>query len=113
MSRPENEFAVQFIPRRAILKSLAMAPLLLRAAPLFGTSILPRGATDCRLDETFSSSDTRFLPHYPAKSPLGDVISLVNPGADEYTTEKYAAEIESILKTWGVKLVHSPREITS
>ncbi len=43
----------------------------------------------------------RFVPHYPAKSPLADVFRLVTPGSDEYITEKYAIEIEATLGGWG------------
>ncbi|HKF45974.1 MAG TPA: FG-GAP-like repeat-containing protein [Terracidiphilus sp.] len=46
-------------------------------------------------------SDARFTPHYPDRSPLADVIALVPPGSDEYITERYATEIESIFRHWG------------
>ena len=46
-------------------------------------------------------SDFRVTPHYPAKSPLNDVLRKVAPGADEYVSEKYAFEIEQLLDEWG------------
>lgn len=113
MSRPENEFAMQCIPRREFLKSLASAPLFLRAAPLFGAPFLTGATPSAWLDEGFSSSDPRFVPHYPAKSPLADVVRFVTPGSDQYITEKYAFEIESILTAWGAELLHSPVEISA
>jgi Flp pilus assembly protein TadD/peroxiredoxin len=39
------------------------------------------------------SSDFRFAPAYPARSPLDAMLRLVAPGTDRYLTEKYAAEI--------------------
>jgi tetratricopeptide (TPR) repeat protein len=37
-------------------------------------------------------------------SPLEDILRLVAPGSDDYVTEKYASEIESLLKEWGQAL---------
>lgn len=42
----------------------------------------------------------RYTPHYPARSPLDDVLRLVLPGSDEYATEGYAAEIALVLERW-------------
>ncbi|HEY3625501.1 MAG TPA: tetratricopeptide repeat protein [Terracidiphilus sp.] len=92
------------ISRRVILKDIAIAPLLLRAAPLFGLSSLgtsPQPAADF--------TDFRLTPHYPSPSPLADVLALVAPGSDAYVTEKHALEIEAILGRWGQELKSSPR----
>src|ERR1039458_3134662 len=61
----------------------------------------------------FPFSDVRLTPHYPAKSPLADVLSLVAPGSDEYITEKYAVEVETVLKKWSENLKASIRGISS
>src|SRR5258708_21940 len=116
MARPTNQGAIRPLPRRAILKGLAMAPVLFRPAPFFGESFSLRAAefpaTNPALPfPALPFSDTRFVPHYPARSPLADVISLVAPGSDEYTSEKYAVEIEEILKAWGTKLKQPPHAI--
>ncbi len=55
----------------------------------------------------FPFTDVRFKPHYPAKSSLAEVLLLVAPGSDEYATEKYAFEIESLLNQWGQSLERS------
>jgi tetratricopeptide (TPR) repeat protein/peroxiredoxin len=39
---------------------------------------------------------------------LADVLRLVAPGSDEYLTERYAVEIESLFKQWGQDLKASP-----
>ena len=49
---------------------------------------------------SFPLADFRLTPHYPAKSPLDDVLRHVIPGGDEYITEKYAFEIMRVLGEW-------------
>ena len=52
-------------------------------------------------------------PHYPAKSPLDDVLRLAAPGTDEYVTEGYAAEIMMLLEEWSRHLKADPPAIGS
>jgi tetratricopeptide (TPR) repeat protein len=101
--------ACPFFSRRAFLKSLGVAPLVLRPAPFFG-SLSPSGPDNSRSDpqSDFSFADLRLIPHYPVQSPLADVLRRVAPGSDEYITEKYALEIESILQHWGHDLTRAP-----
>ncbi len=56
----------------------------------------------------FPFADSRLSPHYPAKSPLDDVLRQVVPGTDEYVTEKYAFEIMRLLNKWSCGLKESP-----
>ena len=99
------------LSRRALLKSVGFAPLLLRPAPFWGSSILagpaPPPAGQC---QPFPYADIRFKPHYPTPSPLADVLRLVAPGSDEYGTEMYAFEIEALLDSWGSSLKASIRD---
>ncbi len=97
--------------RRTILKGLGLTPIFLRAAPLFGSSLLS-GASSLPLDP-LPFADARLIPHYPAQSPLADVFRLVPPGSDSYLTEKYAFEIEAILQRWSAGLRSSPRSHAS
>ena len=111
MSRHNNE--IRFPSRRAVLKSMGLAPLLLRPAPFHGYSFLfgpPKGLPN--RNAGFPFSDVRLTPHYPAASPLEDVLRLVAPGSDDYVTEKYAWEIESLLKQWGQALKASVRDLS-
>lgn len=89
--------------RRAFLKALGAAPLLLRAEP-FRASLSLFAQAHVR---SLPLYDVRLVPHYPTPSPLADVLRLVPPGSDEYVTEKYAIEIESVLKAWGESLKKS------
>ncbi len=56
----------------------------------------------------FSFADYRVTPHYPAKSPLDDVLRLVAPGSDEFVTERYAFEIGRLLDEWSQALKSGP-----
>ncbi|MGA9461269.1 MAG: tetratricopeptide repeat protein [Terracidiphilus sp.] len=97
--------------RRAFLKTLGSAPMVLRPAPFFGSSPLfgsPEPSTVNQISLPFA--DVRLSPHYPTLSPLAEVLRLVTPGSDEYITEKYAFEIESILKQWSRVLTNSPHD---
>ena len=111
MARPTDKIAIQSIPRRAILKGLAMAPALFRPAPFFGASSLSGAFEIHGPGDALPFSDTRFVPHYPARSPLADVLELVAPGSDEYASEKYAVDIESVLKGWAKGLKESPPQV--
>jgi len=66
--------------------------------------------TAVRSDQTppLPCSDLRLTPHYPAKSPLEDVLRLVRPGSDEYVLEKYAFEIMPLLNDWSRELRATP-----
>jgi tetratricopeptide (TPR) repeat protein len=114
MARPTNQDVIPSIPRRAILKGLAMAPVLFRPAPFFGFPTVAATSPTSNSDPAHPLfADTRFVPHYPARSPLAGIINLVAPGSDEYVSEKYAVEIESIFNGWSKALKESPRNISA
>jgi tetratricopeptide (TPR) repeat protein len=100
-----SKTSVRSVSRRAVLKDIALAPLILRAAPLFGLS--PR---EVFTDPAPGFLDTRFMPHYPSPSPLADVLRFVAPGSDAYVTERYAVEIEGALNRWGQGVKRSPHD---
>jgi Flp pilus assembly protein TadD/peroxiredoxin len=92
---PEHgSFQAQFT-RRALLKSLQCAPLLFLPAPLKCIGQIARPDSG-----SWVLGDVGFTPHYPASSPLDQMLRLVSPAADRFSTEKYAAEIESALQSW-------------
>ena len=53
-------------------------------------------------------SEHRLAAHYPARSPLDDVLKLVTPGSDAYLSEKYASELAVILASFSRQLLDSP-----
>jgi tetratricopeptide (TPR) repeat protein len=91
-----------------------MAPLLLRPSPLLGFSswFAPSVAAPGS-GAQFPFADVRLVPHYPARSPLEDVLRRIPPGSDEYVTEKYAFEIEQILWQWSDTFRASPRNLST
>jgi tetratricopeptide (TPR) repeat protein len=95
--------------RRELLKALGLAPLVLRPATFSGLSFFRPETRQSDLllapRSGFPFSEYRLTPHYPAKSPLADVLRLVTPGLDEFITEKYASEIDLLLKKWAHSLV--------
>src|SRR6266852_3023724 len=96
-------------PRRTFLRGMQWAPVLFLPAPIHAfpfPSILTETSGD-RIS-AFPFGDFRLTPHYPAKSPLDDVLSRVVPGADEYVTEKYAFEIMGLLAAWSESLKAAP-----
>ena len=102
------------ISRRALLKAMGLAPVLLTPAPLFCDSLLfgqPHYPEERRA--ALHYSDFRLTPHYPQPSPLADVLRRVAPGSDDYPTEKFAAEIEAQLRAWGQSLIASARSTES
>jgi tetratricopeptide (TPR) repeat protein/peroxiredoxin len=100
--------------RREIMRSMALAPLAFRAAPLF--SGLSFGGSPNLLvnhPSSFPFADLHLTPRYPAKPPLADITALVSPGLDRYITEKYTEEIESLLKIWSQALQASTTGLAS
>ena len=94
----------QLVSRRSLLKTLGFAPFILRSAPLFERSFL-FGQPIVQVSHTrFRSPTSASIPTTLSESPLADVLGLVTPGSDEYTTERYAVEIEARLKAWGDSL---------
>ena len=109
-SKDEN----QRLSRRNLLKSLSLAPLLLRPSPLsISPFLFAQQQRASNQIPAFPLSDIRLAPHYPAKSPLADVLGLVAPGSDEYITEKYAMEVEVLLRQWSQNLKASIRGVSS
>jgi Flp pilus assembly protein TadD/peroxiredoxin len=85
------------------------SPLLFLPAPMQVfpfPSILPGSPESTPPD--FPFADFRFTPHYPAKSPLDEILSRVVPGTDEFVTEKYAFEIMELLNEWSRGLKAAP-----
>jgi tetratricopeptide (TPR) repeat protein len=99
MARHKDEG--QGLSRRALLKGMRWAPMLFLPAPLQAHAFRAMAAeTPDDLTSTFRFADFRFTPHYPAKSPLDEVLRTVVPGSDEYVTERYAFEIARLLEEW-------------
>jgi len=84
------------------------APVLFVPAPMRALPLGAKLAAPPRGIPYFPFTDFRLTPHYPAKSPLDDVLRLVVPGTDEFVTEKYAFEIARLLNDWGQAIKAAP-----
>jgi Flp pilus assembly protein TadD/peroxiredoxin len=94
--------------RRSFFRGMRWAPLLFLPAPIQEISFPSiRREQPGNRNVTFPFADFRLTPHYPAKSPLDDVLSRVLPGSDEYVTERYAFEIMRLLNEWSQALKSS------
>src|SRR6266851_4639817 len=100
-----NKQHAQSLSRRRFLRGMRWAPALFLPAPLYGSPFpslrRPGGEVPVPF---FPFADFRITPHYPAKSPLGEVLRHVVPGRDEFVAEKYALEIARLLNDWSQAL---------
>src|SRR5712664_1070527 len=96
------------ISRRTFLRGMRWAPVLFLPAPTRAFPLGAKFAAPPRAIHPFSFADLRLTPHYPAKSPLDDVLRLVAPGSDEFVTEQYAVEIGRLLNDWSQALKAAP-----
>jgi tetratricopeptide (TPR) repeat protein/peroxiredoxin len=88
--------------RRAFVRNLGLAPFLLKAAPLFGADFLSQ-ITDARVAterDGYQFEAARYKPHYRMNTDLAAVLKFVEPGSDDYATEKYAFELSAALGRW-------------
>ena len=92
--------SVSALTRRRLLQQLAASPLLLHPFAAHA-GLWPEPSV---LDESLPFSPTRYVPAYPVRSPLEDVLKLVTPGLDEFASEQTAAELERSLKIWASAL---------
>src|ERR1700730_10400229 len=107
MARYKDENHI--VSRRTFLRRMRWAPVLFLPAPIRASpfrSIFPEIPGE--RTSSFPLADFRLTPHYPAKSPLDDVLRKVDPQADEFVTEKYAFEITRLLAGWGQGLKATP-----
>ena len=105
----------QFLSRRSLLKTMGLAPLILRPAPLHGSSFVVRTSRGLwqLIRAAFPLSDVRLTPRYPATISPGRRPPPGRPGSDEFVTEKYAFEIEALLQQWSQTLRASARDLSA
>jgi len=100
---PDRKLHQAQFSRRALLKTLSYIPGLFLPAPLL--------AFEPSFNGTFGVvplsglADPQITPHYPATSPLDEVLRLVPAGTDQFISEKYAWEIEELLGSWSRELI--------
>ena len=96
------------ISRRSFLGGLGWAPLAFLPAPF---SSLAPGRVSVPPLRSLGFTDSTITPHFPKNPPLEEIFRFVTPGTDQYVTEKYAAEIATILNAWGDALETDPSSV--
>jgi FimV-like protein len=96
------------ISRRTFLGTLRWAPASFLPAPFLTRAFPHPGSAGAAPRFEFPFADYRITPHYPKKSPLEDVLRYVDPGTDQYKTEKYAYEISTTMEGWAKELRAAP-----
>ena len=64
-------------------------------------------------NSSVATADFHLHPHYRARTPLEAALLKTEAGLDEFVTEKYAHQIESVLQGWSAALLHSPQDLRS
>jgi tetratricopeptide (TPR) repeat protein/peroxiredoxin len=101
--------------RRDVLRSLAATPFLLKPSPMFGRGFLAAfgGFQQNANKDDYRYAASRYKPHYREQIDLTPVLKLIEPGTDDYATEKYAFEIGAKLTQWAAELRHSTTQFPS
>lgn len=100
---PPASTSYPYLNRRHLLKALGASAVLYRAAPLSGEPQPPESGVAVGTSAALTDAH-RYVPVYPARSPLEDVLRRVRPGSDEFVTEGYAYAIGLILERWSVDI---------
>lgn len=112
------------LSRRDFLALCSSASSLL-PAPLFGLHAIeaPQSLWKPRLCATSTSAevaaatppyaDNRIVPHYPARSPLEELIRKARQKEDDFPSERFSREIEARLAQWGDELRKSRDNVGS
>jgi len=79
-------------------------PLSLRQVRLCATSAEVAAATP-------PYADNRIVPHYPARSPLEELLRKARQNEDDFPTERFSREIATQLSQWGIELRKSPKNL--
>ena len=105
----DNDWAFS---RRTFFRKMRWTPVLFLPSPVHAGVLRPLfGEPPGARKAGFDFADFRVTPHYPAKSPIDEVLRKVAPGADEYVTEKYAFEIMQLMDEWSESLRAGPPAI--
>src|SRR5215813_150899 len=92
------------VSRRSFLRGMRWAPVLLLPEQIRAVPFTSGFSAACAEEKPPALPNVRFIPHYPAKPSLDDLLRHVMPGADGYVHEKDASEIAYRLEEWGKTL---------
>lgn len=64
-------------------------------------------------EKSSAPAELQLHPEYRIKRGIEAVLRKVQPGVDDFITEKYAFQIEDIFKAWSAQLLLSPQDTTA
>ena len=96
------------LTRRDFLGVCGSASALFLPAPLFGAGafLFSQKAAPLTAAANLSFQDYRILPQYRTRSPLEELIRKAREKVDDYPSEKYGREIETLFARWAIDLRH-------
>ncbi len=94
---------------------------LLRFCQGVGATLIPKalwggrfGSPDFSVPANDSDYPTLYVhPHYRSDRPLDSVLLKAAAGNDAFVTEKYADDLEVMLRQWSASLLQSPRDVSA
>ena len=105
--RSIDQRSVDLPHRNFLVRFCQGAGATLIPTTLWGLALADSGQTR---GAAFSDAGFHLHPHYRTQRPLDETLLKVQPGLDDFITEKYADQIGAILAEWSVSLLRSPRE---
>jgi hypothetical protein len=86
---------------------------LARCCQAAGASLVPaalRNFPSFHLAPSPALAEYHLNPHYRSDRPLDATLQKVQPGSDQFISEKYADQIAAILSEWSARLLRSPQD---
>jgi len=84
------------VSRRDFLKTIGVSPAFFLPAQFRASAF----SVNVKNGLPFALADGHLSPHYPSSSALEDLLRKIVPGSDEYTSEKFAYEIQALVDDW-------------
>ena len=104
MSRDQHR--KNYVSRRDFLKTIGLSSAFCLPAQFRASAF----SVNVKKDLPFALVDGHLSPHYPSNSALDDLLRKIAPGSDEYSTEKFAYEIQALADDWARQLKTSGAE---
>jgi len=104
MSRDQHR--KDYVSRRDFLKTIGLSSAFCLPAQFRASAF----SVNVKKDLPFALVDGHLSPHYPSNSALDDLLRKIAPGSDEYSTEKFAYEIQALVDDWARQLKTSGAE---
>jgi Flp pilus assembly protein TadD/peroxiredoxin len=103
---PTNPFSLNRTRRDFLIRCCQSIPAALAAPALRNFAL-----ASAQVDRDPHDGRLHLHPHYRAKLPLEGILLKTEPGLDQFISEKYARQIETILAQWSAGVRRSPDDL--